>query len=88
MIIVITPQSAIIPLAFAILFRSTPITTTTPMINAAAALPVAAATAITESLSLALSEIRGHFIINPDRVPKFYILFKYVRLNCDILHRV
>jgi hypothetical protein len=62
MIIVITTKSAIIPLAFTILFRSKTITTTTPIIKAATALPVPAATAITELLSLALSVIRGHFI--------------------------
>jgi hypothetical protein len=62
MIIVIKTKKAIIPLAFAILFRSTTITTTTPIIKAAAALPVQVAIAITELLSLALSVIRGHFI--------------------------
>jgi hypothetical protein len=51
-----------LPLPFGILFRSTTITTTTPIIKAATTIPVPAATAITELLSLALSEIRGHFI--------------------------
>ena len=54
--------------------RNATITITTPIIKAAAALPVPAATAITESLSLALSEIRGHFII-------YYTIILYILYN-------
>jgi hypothetical protein len=54
--------------------RNTTITTTTPIIKTAAVLPVPAATAMTDTLSLALPEIRCHFII-------YYAIILYILYN-------